>query len=126
MSAKSKRGNPFAFVTLSDTSGQFETTVFSEALNVAREHLQVGALLVCTVKIERQEDQIRLMAQSLRPIDDVVAGAEGLRVFIDRPEACGGLKTRLDEVKLKPHQRGGEVSVIIGGQHPRGRITPAG
>ncbi len=113
---KSKRGNPFAFVTLSDTSGQFETTVFSEALNVAREHLQVGALLVCTVKIERQEDQIRLMAQSLRPIDDVVAGAaEGLRVFIDRPEACGGLKTRLDEVKLKPHQRGGEVSVIIMG-----------
>ncbi|MEL0151500.1 MAG: hypothetical protein VW950_07675, partial [Rhodobiaceae bacterium] len=41
--------------------------------------------------------------------------AEGLRVFIDRPEACGGLKTRLDEVKLKPHQRGGEVSVIIMG-----------
>jgi DNA polymerase-3 subunit alpha len=111
---KSKKGNPFAFITLSDATGQFEMTAFSEVLNGAREILQVGALVVATVSIEREDGEMRLLAQSMRPVDDVVANTEaGLRIFVEKPEACEGLRTRLEAVEQSKHKRGGEVSLVI-------------
>jgi DNA polymerase-3 subunit alpha len=111
---KSKKGNPFAFITLSDATGQFEMTAFSEVLNGSREILQVGALVVATVSIEREDGEMRLLAQSMRPVDDVVANTEaGLRIFVEKPEACEGLRTRLEAVEQSKHKRGGEVSLVI-------------
>ena len=111
---KSKKGNPFAFITLSDATGQFEMTAFSEVLNGSREILQVGALVVASVTINREEGDLRLLVQSLRPVDDVVANTEaGLRIFVEKPEACDGLRTRLEDVEQPKHKRGGEVSLVI-------------
>jgi DNA polymerase-3 subunit alpha len=111
---KSKKGNPFAFITLSDATGQFEMTAFSEVLNGSREILQVGALVVATVSIEREDGEMRLLAQSMRPVDDVVANTEaGLRIFVEKPEACEGLRTRLEAVEQPKYKRGGEVSLVI-------------
>jgi DNA polymerase-3 subunit alpha len=111
---KSKKGNPFAFITLSDATGQFEMTAFSEVLNGSREILQTGALLVASVTINREEGDLRLLVESLRPVDDVVANTEaGLRIFVEKPEACDGLRTRLEDVERPRHRRGGEVSLVI-------------
>ena len=111
---KSKKGNPFAFITLSDATGQFEMTAFSEVLNGSREILQVGALVVASVTINREESDLRLLVESLRPVDDVVANTEtGLRIFVEKPEACAGLRTRLEDVEQPKHKRGGEVSLVI-------------
>ena len=111
---KSKKGNPFAFITLSDATGQFEMTAFSEVLNASREHLSVGSLVVCTANVEREDGQVRLLAQAVRPVDEVAANTEaGLRIFVEKPEACAGLKTRLDEVKRPRHKTGGEVSLVV-------------
>ena len=111
---KSKKGNPFAFTTLSDATGQFEVTAFSEVLNGSREILQVGALVVASVTINREEGDLRLLVESLRPGDDVVANTEaGLRIFVEKPEACAGLRTRLEDVEQPKHKRGGEVSLVI-------------
>ncbi len=111
---KSKKGNPFAFITLSDPTGQFEMTAFSEVLNGSREILELGALVVATVTIEREDGEMRLLAQSLRPVDDVVANTEsGLRIFVERPEACDGLRACLQDVEQPKHKRGGEVSLVI-------------
>ena len=111
---KSKKGNPFAFITLSDPTGQFEATAFSEALDASREHLSVGSLVAATVTIEREDGQLRLLAQALRPIDDIVANNEaGLRIFVEKPEACSGLKARLDDVEQPAYKQGGEVSLVI-------------
>jgi DNA polymerase-3 subunit alpha len=114
---KSKKGNPFAFITLSDASGQFEVTMFSEALSVAGEHLKVGALMVGTMKVDREDGELRLLAQSLRPIDEAISDVEaGLRIFVEKPEACAGLHTRLKDVEQLPHKRGGEISLIVMGE----------
>ncbi|MEM6897719.1 MAG: DNA polymerase III subunit alpha, partial [Pseudomonadota bacterium] len=40
---KSARGNRFAFVQLSDPTGAYEVTMFSDTLETAREHLESGA-----------------------------------------------------------------------------------
>jgi len=111
---RSQRGSPFAFVSLSDVTGQTEVTVFSEALAEARDFLEVGGLMVATVKVEREDGQIRMIANSLRPLDQVVGNAsEGLRIFVDKPEACAGLEKRLLEARQAAHKTGGTVSLVM-------------
>ncbi|NBT32971.1 MAG: DNA polymerase III subunit alpha, partial [Rhodobacteraceae bacterium] len=86
---KSARGNRFAFVQLSDPTGQFEVTMFSDTLETAREHLETGSRVVVTCEATMEADQLKLLGRSVAPIDTVVAdaGSSGLRVFIDGAEA---------------------------------------
>ncbi len=81
---KSARGNRFAFVQMSDPAGAFEVTLFSEALEAARDHLEAGASVVVTVEATMEADQLKLLGRSVAPIETVVAqaGVAGLRVHI--------------------------------------------
>lgn len=81
---KSARGNRFAFVQMSDPTGAFEVTLFSEALEAARDHLEAGASVVVTVEATMEADQLKLLGRSVAPIDTVVAqaGVAGLRVHV--------------------------------------------
>jgi DNA polymerase-3 subunit alpha len=111
---KSARGNPFAFVSLSDPSGLYEVTLFSDVLLAAREHLVAGKSLVLQVEGQIEGDQPRLRAQSVKPIDTVVAAnaAGGLKVFLDRPDALPSLKARLAE-RAGRGKGTGKVSMIL-------------
>ena len=102
---KSARGNRFAFVQLSDPTGQYEVTVFSDTLEVAREYLNAGSQVVLQCEATLEADQLKLLGRSVSPIDTVVAdaGGAGLRVFLDGPEAIGSVATILENAK---HDRG--------------------
>src|SRR6266404_4626727 len=90
----SARGNRFAFVQLSDTSGVFEVTVFSEMLSQARALLEGGQPLIVTVDVRREEESLRLTVQKIEPLDTVVAqAAAGLRIFVSEAEALPRLKS---------------------------------
>ena len=95
---KSKKGNPFAFLGLSDPTGQFELVVFSETLNQARQLMEPGNAVVVGVEIERTGEEVKLRAQSVRSVDDVVkdTGA-GLKVFVEEKESLEAVKSRLAE-----------------------------
>ncbi|HAR51595.1 MAG TPA: DNA polymerase III subunit alpha, partial [Roseovarius nubinhibens] len=86
---KSARGNRFAFVQLSDTTGGYEVTMFSETLEKSRDYLETGSQVVVTVEATSESDQLKLLARSVSPIDTVVAdaGAMGLRIFVESPGA---------------------------------------
>jgi DNA polymerase-3 subunit alpha len=111
---KSKKGNPFAFLSLSDPTGQFEIVVFSETLNQARPLMEPGNAVVVSVEIERIGEEVKLRAQGIRSVDDVVkdTGA-GLRIFVDREEPLAAVKSRLSE-KGK-----GLVSLVLMGEGGR-------
>ena len=90
----SGRGNRFAFVQMSDPSGTFELTLFSEILAQSRALLDSGQPLVVTVDVRNEEDSLRMTAQKIEPLDAVVAhAAAGLRVFVGEPRALSSLKT---------------------------------
>jgi DNA polymerase-3 subunit alpha len=90
----SARGSRFAFVNLSDTSGSYEITVFSEVLSQARALLDATQPLIVTVDVRREEESLRLTAQKIEPLDTVVAhAAAGLRVFVAAAEALPRLKS---------------------------------
>ena len=89
----SARGNRFAFVQMSDPSGMFEVTLFSEMLSEVRGLLDPGQLLVVTVDVRSEEESLRLTAQKIEPLDAVVAqAAAGLRVFVGEARALSSLK----------------------------------
>jgi DNA polymerase-3 subunit alpha len=90
----SGRGNRFAFVQMSDPSGTFEVTLFSEILREARALLDSGQPLVVTVDVRSEEENLRLTAQKIEPLDTVVAlAAAGLRVFVGEARALSSLKS---------------------------------
>ncbi len=64
---KSARGNRFAFVQLSDPTGLYEVTVFSDTLEAARDYLETGANVVLTVEATMESEQLKLLARSIRP-----------------------------------------------------------
>jgi DNA polymerase III subunit alpha len=90
----SARGNRFAFVQLSDTSGAFEVTMFSEALAQARGLLEGGQPLIVTIDVRREDESLRLTVQKIEPLDTIVAqAAAGLRIFVAEAEALPRLKS---------------------------------
>ncbi|MEC9153821.1 MAG: DNA polymerase III subunit alpha [Pseudomonadota bacterium] len=79
----SSRGAKMAFVQMSDATGAFEVTVFSEVLAVSRELLESGAPLIAVVDVQRWNDGFRLTAQDIQPLAEAaVKAAAGLRVFL--------------------------------------------
>ena len=86
---KSARGNRFAFAQLSDPTGLYEVTLFSDVLETAREHLDAGSNVVLTVEATWEGEQVKLLARGVVPIDTVVAdaGGAGLKIFVTEAEA---------------------------------------
>lgn len=72
---KSAKGTPFAFVSLSDPTGLYEVTVFSDLLTAARDRLEPGQNVVLQVKVEPSGDQVKMLANSVASLEDVVADA---------------------------------------------------
>lgn len=90
---KSARGNRFAFVQASDTTGAYECTVFSDTLEAARDYLDAGSMVVVTVEATMESDQLKLLARGIAPLDSVVAdvGGVGLKIFVQAPDAISAV-----------------------------------
>ncbi|HKK98305.1 MAG TPA: DNA polymerase III subunit alpha, partial [Marivita sp.] len=86
---KSARGNRFAFAQLSDPTGAYEVTLFSDTLEAARDHLETGSKVLVTAEATLEADQLKLLGRSVAPVDIAVADAVsmGLRIFVDAPDA---------------------------------------
>ena len=130
---KSARGNRFAFVQLSDPSGQYEVTVFSDTLETARALLESGALVVLTVEATMEAEQLKLLARAVAPVEVVTAdaGGAGLRVFFDSPDLAQHIQPVIDTARAAAKGRGtgrlmlcalvpglGEVDVILAEDMP--------
>ena len=79
----SARGARMAFVQMSDASGAFEVTLFSETLAAARDLLDAGKPLLLTVDVQRREEDLRLTASRIALLDEAATDvAAGLRIFV--------------------------------------------
>jgi DNA polymerase-3 subunit alpha len=110
----SARGNRYAFVHLSDPTGNFEIVVFSEQLAAHRELLVAGALLLVGVEGRTEDGQARLAVQSVVLLAAAVAAASpGLEIFLGDSrggeDTLAALKSSLDNAK----RGGGRVSVRL-------------
>ncbi len=95
---KSARGNRFAFAQLSDPTGAYEVTLFSDTLEAARDHLETGSKVIVTVEATMESDQLKLLGRSVAPVDLAVADVSniGLKVFITTPSAIAAVSEVLE------------------------------
>ncbi len=133
---KSAKGNRFAFVSLSDPTGLYEVTVFSDTLEAARDYLEAGRNVVLTVEANLEGETLKLLARAAQPVDSVANTAEAadLRVHINQPEAASSLAVLLGNLSgatsaktgakiflSVPDEAGREVDVKLPKTYP---ITP--
>ncbi len=109
---KSARGTRFAFVGLSDPTGLYEVTVFSDTLDAHRQHLEPGENVVLQVQVEPSGDQVKLLARSVMPLEQAVADAGANRLAVEIagldavPAVAEALERILAELNVPPRARG--------------------
>jgi DNA polymerase-3 subunit alpha len=103
-----KNGSRFAFLTMSDATGVYEVTAFSECYARARGLLEEGKSYLLSVDLEKRDDQMRFNAQDIRLLDETltdrllevsielegVQGIESLHKLL-RPVGKDGVKISL-------------------------------
>ncbi len=106
----SARGNRFAFVQLSDASGMYEITLFSEVLAAARDLLETGKAVMVTADAKRDGEGVRLLGNRIQLLEEVAASAAPtLRVHLIEETALAGVKTVIAGI---PKGRG-SISLVL-------------
>jgi DNA polymerase-3 subunit alpha len=103
-------GGKFAFVTLSDPSGEFEVMFQADALRRCRDLLEPGHSIVVTVRARANDGEVRFYGEDAEPLDRAIEKvARGLRIYISPAIAeIEALKAR-----LKPVTAGGGPIVLV-------------
>ena len=125
---RSKTGNKFAFVGFSDPTGQFETIVFSDTLNVVRELLEPGKAVIARVEADVEGEDIKLRLQGLEVLDKATASiVQGIEIFVRDAKSLDSIAKRLQPGGKAPARLtlmlagGGEVQIALGTKYA---ITP--
>jgi len=120
----SKRGRRFAFVELSDPTGDFEILFSENVLTAHRDKLVAGNIITVQVKAERNEGEIRLFADGVK----MLTGFAGKTANEKAPAAPAGLKIRLRQADIEtldelqatlerlrnsPYQMSGYIELVL-------------
>ncbi len=123
---RSKTGKPFAWIELSDATGEFEVTAFSETLNSSRDLMEAGTLVLISASAEDRDGDIRFTCEGMRNLDIAAAAAVSqLRVAVTSQAALEGVKRRLAAVKpASQNERGAIILAMrLGGSGREVEIT---
>ncbi len=109
---RTRSGSRMGIILLSDQSGQFETVIFAERLAQCRDLLEPGQLVLVTVQVSVENDDVRLIIQTVEPLEQAVArGQKGVRIFLRDAHP-------LEELRARLTRRGeGEVTVVVMSDH---------
>ena len=114
-----RTGDKFAFVTLSDPSGEYEVLFPPESLRSCRDCLEPGKSVVIKVRAKAADGEVRFFGDDAAPVDAAVADASAaLRVWMQPAAAdLDALRKRLDHAP-KAARGGGEI--VLTGVLPGG------
>ena len=81
---------------MSDASGSFEVTVFSEVLTRSRSILAVGQNVLITVDLKLEGESLRITAQDAMALDQAasIAGA-GMRIWLRQTDGVEQIRSLL-------------------------------
>jgi DNA polymerase-3 subunit alpha len=106
-------GEKFAFVTLSDPTGEYEVLFPPESWRRCRDTLEPGQAVAITVRARAKDGEVRFFGDSAEPVAKAVENVvAGLRVHMaPRSAEIEALKKRLTGVT---NPRGGEIVLVAG------------
>ena len=112
--SSAKSGERFAFISLSDPTGEYEVLFPPESLRRCRELLEPGRSISLKVRAKAQDGEVRFYGDEAEPIEKTVeAAAAGLRIHVAaRSAEIDALKQRLQGAAAT--RGGGEVLLVAG------------
>jgi DNA polymerase III subunit alpha len=115
---RSQKGSQYAFIGLSDPSGQYEVVIFSEALADCRANLEAGKMIQITVEAEERDGgEIKARINTAAPIDQsIVARSGSLKLYLEDTTDIDGLTKRL------PGHGNAQVTLVVFCQDRRREI----
>ncbi len=95
----SARGKRFSFIQLSDPTGVYEVTVFSDILLKYSEHLVKGKILVLVCSVLMEGEQLKFLLKAVQPIEKLVEKCKKniLKIYINSASVAPILAQRLEE-----------------------------
>jgi DNA polymerase-3 subunit alpha len=124
-----RTGSRMAWLTLSDSAGSVEVTLFSEVLSRVRDQIQTGASLLVTADVRMEGEALRITVQDVITLERAAteAGAN-MRIWLRRTEAVGHIRAVLEregrgkgKIFLVPMLEDQEVEITLPGGFP---VTP--
>lgn len=107
-----KSGERFAWLTLSDPTGEFDALIPPELLRDSRDALEVGAAVIVKVRVDDKEEQLRFFADSVEVLD-AAPPADGLVIRMNKG-ALEGVRSRLQRAaSASGGSDGGEVRLVM-------------
>jgi DNA polymerase-3 subunit alpha len=95
----SKRGNKFAFLGLSDSSGSYEVTLFSEVLENCADAIEVGKSVIVPATADVQDDNIKLLAASIKDLDiEMGKATKSIKIHIADEKSVANIQEILFQV----------------------------
>ena len=102
-------GEKFAFVTLSDPTGEYEVLFPPESLRRCRDQLEPGRSVMIKVRAKGRDGEVRFFGDEAEPLDRAVESVlTSLRVHLSPERADLDLLKR----RLIPGERGGTVTLV--------------
>ena len=107
----SKKGNKYAYVQFSDNTANFEAIVFSDILNTSSELIKNHNLLLITLEVSKEENNISLRVQDVISLKKFInESSNKINILIDEKIDLKNLKNNLDKYKS---EEGSKVNLLI-------------
>lgn len=95
-----KKGTKMAWVGLSDKSGACEVTFFSETLSRSRDLLTTGRMVIVTVDLRMDEENLRITAQHVDDLEDAITGlVKEIKIWVKDLDAVQQVSTILENTQ---------------------------
>jgi len=129
-----KRGNKYAFVMLSDDTGTFEVTMFSEVLAAGRDLLDGGTPMLLTLEAQLEQEKVRLLVTRIESLEKAIAAkVRNLRLRVDPALPMGEFRDLMmadgrgkSRIVVVTRSNGHEVEVALPGTYAIQPKTLAG
>ena len=120
----SKRGKRFAFVELSDPTGDYEVLFSEQILTAHRDKLIAGNIIAVKVKAEKNEGETRLFADAVKMLtgfsektsaEKASAAPKGLKIRLRQAdiETLDELQSTLERLRNSPYKMSGYIELIL-------------
>ncbi len=124
-----KSGSKMAWLTMTDTAGSCEVTLFSEVLNRVRSLLVPGTPLLVTAEVALEGEALRITGHDVGSLEKAAAEAgASMRIWVREMDSVKQIRSILGRdtngkgrVFLVPMLDGQEVEIALPGRYP---VTP--
>jgi len=120
----SKRGKRFAYLSLSDSAGDFEVFVGEDLLTSSRSILEAGSIVEVTAKVDERDGEKKIFSNTIAALEmSTAARVAGLKIRLRSAsiESLDALQKCLETLKTAPAKSMGYIEIIAPlGEHREG------